>query len=500
MTINNFNKSSGIKMIGKCVIDLSNADKDGIIEGTFNVLHADGTPVQGHSKEECTVSLSIKTNPLTDGQADLDGIDVGSDVWNFSVKALSFDHMPKMDVTGTCDAYLQLSVQGDERRTKDISGYKGEWNEEFLWESVSGHRSNLVITCFDKDTFDKDDYIGSCTIPLSSIINREKGKRIHLLSNGSVVVGKDGKPTEILLYLKGEHAESMASSASSLVAGINTQDYSRSLEELCSGLRSQVWTIDVILISLQRISSNSKPFVKLSLSGSGSEKHVQKSSKATTKSFTWNHSNNFTFSLIDDDLNSAIHVALMDSGFMGNKAIGSLSVPVQDILLFHLAQEDSGLAGGEVDMEIKEIQSEKPLKDEYGFKTKIKLRFAVSLPQETISRELTFGQQPNTTPSLQALLTSVDNYILTETKWQEWVSGVRDAEAGNIFSQLDQIEGGDSEGADAELLEVSAIREKLQSARGEVFTSSQVEIFLGILTTLAQLILLKILMLDTFIH
>jgi hypothetical protein len=38
------------------------------------------------------------------------------------------------------------------------------------------------------------------------------------------------------------------------------------------------------------------------------------------------------------------------------------------------------------------------------------------------------------------------------------------------------------------------IRDKLQSARGDGFTKSQLEIFLGIFATLVQMLILKILM------
>ena len=65
-------------------------------------------------------------------------------------------------------------------------------------------------------------------------------------------------------------------------------------------------------------------------------------------------------------------------------------------------------------------------------------------------------------------------------------------QAGDIFSELDEVTrltSGDGN------LQIEEIRDKLQSARGDGFTSSQLEIFLGILATLVQMLILKILML-----
>ncbi|MGB1607652.1 MAG: hypothetical protein ACPIOQ_83770, partial [Promethearchaeia archaeon] len=85
----------------------------------------------------------------------------------------------------------------------------------------------------------------------------------------------------------------------------------------------------------------------------------------------------------------------------------------------------------------------------------------------------------------------VEDYVASETKWQAWVSEVRDAEAGNLFKQLDLIEELDPLNA-----QVFSLREQLQSVRKEIFTTSQVEIFFGVLVTLVMMVVLKLLMLD----
>jgi hypothetical protein len=98
---------------------------------------------------------------------------------------------------------------------------------------------------------------------------------------------------------------------------------------------------------------------------------------------------------------------------------------------------------------------------------------------------------PNVRKMLQGLARDVEDYVASETKWQAWVSEVRDAEAGNLFKQLDLIEELDPLNA-----QVFSLREQLQSVRKEIFTTSQVEIFFGVLVTLVMMVVLKLLMLD----
>jgi len=152
VTVFDHNTVSGNKKVGSCVIDLSQADKNGNLGGEFNVLKEDGSPVLGHSKQPCTVSLSIKVNPLPTEDNGEDSDEDAPDIWDIEVTAMKFVSMPKMDLMGSCDCYLKMEIQNQERRTKEVTGYEGEWNESVRWDTIAGRNCNLLIQAYDKVT------------------------------------------------------------------------------------------------------------------------------------------------------------------------------------------------------------------------------------------------------------------------------------------------------------------------------------------------------------
>jgi Ca2+-dependent lipid-binding protein len=153
VTVFDYNKLSGNKPVGFCSVDLSNAGKNGVLNKEFNVVDIKGSPVIGHSGEPCTVALSIKINAMPDEDGDEDSDEGEGDEWDIEVTAVKFSSMPKMDIMGSCDAYLKFSIQNQERRTKEVTGYEGAWNEAFSWDSINGRNSVLAIAAWDKVRF-----------------------------------------------------------------------------------------------------------------------------------------------------------------------------------------------------------------------------------------------------------------------------------------------------------------------------------------------------------
>jgi hypothetical protein len=43
-----------------------------------------------------------------------------------------------------------MSIQNQERRTKDVTGYEGEWHESVRWDAIKGRNCNLLIEAYDK--------------------------------------------------------------------------------------------------------------------------------------------------------------------------------------------------------------------------------------------------------------------------------------------------------------------------------------------------------------
>ena len=150
VTVFDHDDMSGNDKVGSCAIDLSLADKNGVLNGEFNVVKEDGSPVIGNSKKPCTVSLSIKINPLPSEDDGEESDEDAPDVWDIELTAIKFMCMPKMDVMGSCDCYLKMSIQSQERRTKDVTGYEGEWHESVRWDAIKGRNCNLLIEAYDK--------------------------------------------------------------------------------------------------------------------------------------------------------------------------------------------------------------------------------------------------------------------------------------------------------------------------------------------------------------
>ena len=264
ITVLDHNTVSGAQPVGSCMVDLSLADKDGNLSGEFNVLKGDGSPVIGNSKQPCTVALALKVNALPDEEGRDESDDDAEDVWDIDVTALKFMSMPKMDLMGSCDAYLKCHIQSEERQTKDVTGYEGEWNESMHWDEVKGRNCSLVIELWDKDLADKDDFIGSRSISLKTFVKKDKEQRIDLLDKArKLVKGKDGKTTTLFVRLKGTRAQKSGDLLS--IPGMNPDRFRTTLDELCRNLNQQTWEMDVTLLAAQRLPSKTQPFAELSI-------------------------------------------------------------------------------------------------------------------------------------------------------------------------------------------------------------------------------------------
>jgi hypothetical protein len=161
-----------------------------------------------------------------------------------------------------------------------------------------------------QDLADKDDLIGTRTIPLTSIVKKDREKRIDLKDKaGKLVKGKDGQTTAIFLRLAGTRTQKSGSildvpgdacvlcvsarlflvvcvhlhlftlnqsvfskheffsrlthSCSHVRPGLNPALYERAVMDLCERLSSQAWDVDVTLIASERLPSKLQPIPEL---------------------------------------------------------------------------------------------------------------------------------------------------------------------------------------------------------------------------------------------
>ena len=70
----------------------------------------------------------------------------------------------------------------------------------------------MYLPLSNQDMADKDDLIGTRTIPLTSIVKKNREQRIDLKDKaGKLVKGKDGQTTAIFLRLAGTRAQKSGS-------------------------------------------------------------------------------------------------------------------------------------------------------------------------------------------------------------------------------------------------------------------------------------------------
>jgi Ca2+-dependent lipid-binding protein len=117
-----------------------------------------------------------------------------------------------MDTFGSVDPYALLLFEGFEYRSKTVKGsYKPEWNEtfEFVCTDCSQTvKTNFVVQINDWDATNKDDEVGSFTIPasrMSEIVRARLGwegeDTFKLQQEGKGVVGHDKEPSEVTLKM-----------------------------------------------------------------------------------------------------------------------------------------------------------------------------------------------------------------------------------------------------------------------------------------------------------
>jgi hypothetical protein len=135
----------------------------------------------------------------------LDGIPDGE--WSLQVRLVSASHLPKMDLLGTCDAYVVLKVGSKEFKSKTVMNtYSPVFDEVFTFALDSSEdNAELTLTVFDWDKNTADDIIGHVTLPLAPIKSAHMcGTRtVELLQQGSRKhsVGHDKKTSTLILSL-----------------------------------------------------------------------------------------------------------------------------------------------------------------------------------------------------------------------------------------------------------------------------------------------------------
>ena len=120
------------------------------------------------------------------------------------------EHLPKMDVLGTCDAFATVSLGSKQRFTTDVvwNSFHAKWNKQFELQVGPVDGETLLIEVNDKDKVGKNDLIGTISIDLRPILEGEISlsedgwleKRYPVLDKVGVAIrGKSGYITMVTL-------------------------------------------------------------------------------------------------------------------------------------------------------------------------------------------------------------------------------------------------------------------------------------------------------------
>jgi hypothetical protein len=117
-----------------------------------------------------------------------------------------------MDTFGSVDPYALLLFEGFEYRSKTIKGtYTPEWNETFAFVSqdcLQAAKSDFVVQINDWDATNKDDEVGTFTIPASRMceimrarLGWEGEDTFNLCREGKSIAGHDKELSEVTVKM-----------------------------------------------------------------------------------------------------------------------------------------------------------------------------------------------------------------------------------------------------------------------------------------------------------
>jgi len=191
---------------GRAKVDLSALEEQST--HVIQLSTQTGEPLYGHKGDPTVLQIAVRVHADAgagqDEDEDEDEDEGAGGTWAVKVTAVSYKHMPKMDRLGTIDPYLVIMLGHERHETSVRQGYEGSWgDEQVAFVGRRNLRGNINIQLYDKNTFGRDDFVGSVRVPVSAIRNKqapgEETEAFYELrtAGGAVVNGHDGKPARL---------------------------------------------------------------------------------------------------------------------------------------------------------------------------------------------------------------------------------------------------------------------------------------------------------------
>eukprot|EP00286_Rhodomonas_abbreviata_P007349 CAMPEP_0181316578 /NCGR_PEP_ID=MMETSP1101-20121128/15971_1 /TAXON_ID=46948 /ORGANISM="Rhodomonas abbreviata, Strain Caron Lab Isolate" /LENGTH=687 /DNA_ID=CAMNT_0023423837 /DNA_START=33 /DNA_END=2096 /DNA_ORIENTATION=- len=482
--------------VGHVNVDLSKYSKGKKHTATFDLLQDNGKALYGVDKSKrTTVTLELKA---VGGPDDDDEDDNSDEAYDILITARTFGHMPKMDTFGSCDPLLKLEMA--EREFKTQLSYDGEWNETFRFP-CKGSAGKLVVSAWDYDRSGSDEKIGDVSIKIADVfkLGSEYTNRYHIKDKKHVeVIGKQKQKTFVELSFCKKKV---------VVQEVKVCD-KLTRERCCDILkhRGSSCKLHVQVVSVENIKVSGQYYVMLSVLRNDGK--VDKSGK--TKSET---SANIKFSkeagevlldvepelLLYPDNKPQLRAELIDVQRSRSDPLGILHLNLMD-LCFVGVQEielpfDNAKHVGNV------------LVNSKGFNTTIKL---ITTPPKFLMQgggKVMTLEDMDDASSLDGIKMRVDNFVKQQKDWAHWDTDHKEKTWQALKDELDSKEPVASD--ESKLTndmkktkdEIVNLKRQLQTAYDnpmeQVFQSSQVQLFVGVIATLFQILLLKIFVVGT---
>jgi hypothetical protein len=230
----------------------------------------------------------------------------------------------QMDLFGSVDPYAIMFIEGSEYRSQTVkSSYTPEWNETFacdIMDITRGCRYDFIVQINDWDATNKDDEVGTFTVPawrMTEIIRAKVGSEgeetFQLTLDGKAVVGHDKLPSEVTVKI---HVEDLPLAFETLVVDPDAKGPRR---------------IDVTVLSARHLpkidilTGTCDPYALVFLPGLADFK-----TEVIKKTYSPDWDQAFSFDVPDvlDDCYSDLTLKIMDYDMLTkNDIVGSCVVP-----------------------------------------------------------------------------------------------------------------------------------------------------------------------------
>ncbi len=167
-------------------------------EGQDNyILQKDGKRVVGSDKQQTTVTLKLAVSRPIVYFDNMDIDEKAEGPRQLTITVVRCKNLPKCDVMGTCDAFVEVIFEGVSNKTKVVkNSYAPDFYETFsvnVPEASSPTSQDVIMRVYDWNLTSSSELVGECSVPAARISDVFKAK-IGWEGEESFMLSKEGKP------------------------------------------------------------------------------------------------------------------------------------------------------------------------------------------------------------------------------------------------------------------------------------------------------------------